>query len=48
MHQFTQEDIIIEGGLALQKLTINSTAEYLNAEKDKDLLRIHPRKVDMQ
>ena len=47
LHQGTQEDIKIRGGFAVQKLPINSTATALNAEKDKYLLGIHPRSVDI-
>ena len=43
-----REDIRIGGGFELKKLPINSTDAALNAEKDKDLLHIHPRSVDMQ
>ena len=41
-----QEDIIIGGGFALQKMPINSTVKSLNVEKDKDLLSMQPRSVD--
>ena len=43
-----REDITIGGGFALQKMSISSTTVALNVEKDKDLLLINPRSVDMR
>ena len=48
LHQFMQEYIRIGCVSALKKLPINSTAADLNAEKDKDILHMHPRSVDIQ
>ena len=48
LHQVTREDIIIGGVFAPKNIPINSTSTALNVEKDKELLRMHPRSGDMQ
>ena len=42
LRQVTREDIRVGGGFALKNLPIDSTTAALSAEKDKNILRMHP------
>ena len=48
LHQGTRGDIITRDEFALQNMPIGSTAAVLNAEKYKDLLRMHHSILDMK